>query len=482
MRLFDKVICLTLPRLQERQLRVAAELEAVGLGHFEFFAGVGAGDEAVRRCYAEGRVQRYPPCFRCGKMDCGDPDCNNVLIAPQVAVVVGFQRIMRYVSGSADTAVAMILEDDAVFARRAAGVFASPEFADLIEASGIRSDVPTLIRMAAPSPDPARFAEPGPPEPLRLERSVVMSNYCFLVNRPFAEIAAGRLETIDHTADMIIHAELGQQLNGWTLADPLVSDRSWWLGEVSSLIHPKRHHLEHLARTSGTATAEYQAETRRLARHRKKVLEKDYGIIGSPCCGGQYVSAYLRQHGFDIRHEALGKHGICAWQLAVSDSSYPCIDDAAAESDEFLYFHHWLLYTRRPLDAIASLVIENRKVPASYDFRRRHILARYGVDLDAVTDGIERAVLAYCYWHLLALERKPEAILHVEQLPAACGAYFRGTQFLEPKLTVADLGVGTRYLGIVCSPEPLEPGWQDALSPAAVRLLGEVSGALGYDY
>ncbi len=91
---------MTLPEQRERQLLVVQELEKVGISNYEFFPGFTPDSEEVRRAYSEDRVKRFPDCFRCGKRDCGNPDCNNVLLPAQVAVALGFQAIFRAVEKS----------------------------------------------------------------------------------------------------------------------------------------------------------------------------------------------------------------------------------------------------------------------------------------------------------------------------------------------------------------------------------------------
>ncbi len=477
--IIPKIVCLTLEGAEERQLLVAKEFEKVDIGHYEFFPGYSADSEEVRKAYAEGRVKRYPPCFRCGKLDCGKPDCNNILIPAQVAVVLGFQAIFRSLI-SAGSNIYAICEDDIVFAGYAAELLNSARFQEILQQINLRGNEPVLLRMGRPTYDPNTFHSSTLPGALAVTNNVVMSNYFLVANRAFAEIAYRRLQNIDHTADVIIHDRLATFASCGTINHQLVADRSLCLGEVASLIHPKAKHLEHLQSIGAQHTDQYSLEQQRLQRHRKKALHRDYCIIGSPCCGSHFVSTFLDRNGLQIKHEALGNAGICGWQYTVSDNAYPYISDHAAQSGFFLHFEHLLLYTRNPVQAIPCLIVENKKAPLSYAFRRRHIRNRFGVSLDDYTNPIEQAALAYAYWHLLALERRPEHILHVESMLEDCRIAFPGREFAQDIIAEHDCAAENNYLGYDYPPAPLAAGWIEQLTDPTRQMLQGVSETLGY--
>jgi len=477
---FPRVICLTLPQQRERQTAVVREFDKVGLRDFEFYPGFSATSDAVRQAYAHNRVKRYPDCFRCAKRDCGNPDCNNVLIPSQVAVVLGFQAMLRSVASSAEP-YAAICEDDIAFAVYAKDVLASEGFQDLLRSSGLLSDEPTLIRLGRPRIDDAFIAvDTARRAALRLTDEVVMSNSFFLANRAFARLAEQRLHQIDHTADVIIHHAMTMQARCYTLNLQLVGDHSN-LGDVPSLIHPKPHHLTYLRATQGNASPKLIEEAERVRNHLKKAVSRPFGIAGSPRCGSHFVSAFLRRNLLDIGHEGLGKDGMCAWQLAVKAEDYPYVMERQAKSDFFLHFDRWLVYARNPVDAIPSLVVENRHAPLSYAFRREAIHKDCGVDLDEFTSPVERAARAYAHWYLLALQRRPEGVLRVESLLEDCRANIPGRPFETVEIPREESGAGKPYLGMVHPPQPLESGWMDRLSRETVDILRQVSERLGYE-
>lgn len=481
MAIFPKVICLTLPEQRDRQKAVVREFTRVGIDNYAFFPGFAADAEAVKQAYAQNRVKRYPDCFRCGKRDCGKPDCNNVLLPVQVAVALGFQAMLKTVAQS-EQPYAAICEDDIIFAGYAKRVFAAVEFQQLIESCGLLGDKPALLRLTRPGIDKNTFftTDIELAEALRTSDKIVMSNPFFLVNKAFARIAYQRLDTIDHTADVIIHQVLAPHAQCFTLESQPVADRSWGVGDVPSLIHPKAQHVEYLRGRYGEASPQVARETERLKKHTKKAQSRRYCFIGSPRCGSHYVSAFLRRNGLDIGHELLGADGICAWQFTASSNQYPYISDPQAQSDFFVHAERWFVYARNPVSAIPSLIVENEKAPLSYAFRRELIYQHYGVNLDDFASPIERAARAYAHWYMLALARKPEAVLRVEHFLADCRQYIGDHQFEAVEIEAKESGAGKPYMGVIHVPAKLDSDWAKAVSNTTLDILASVAAALGY--
>ena len=428
LKVFPRCICLTIPEQRKRQMLVVQAFEKVGIRNYEFFPGLLPDSIEVKNAYLQNRVKRYPDCFRCGKRDCGNPECNNVLLPVQVAVALSFQAILRMVEKSEQSYVA-ICEDDIVFAGYAEKVFASDCFKQLINSSGLLGDEPTLVRLARPSIDKEQFFSEHVPFDLCFTCDVLMSNPFFLVNRAFARLANERLNKIDHTADVIIHQAMLSQARCLTLNVQLVGDRSWCLGEIPSLIHPKRHHVDYLRKQCGESASQTLYEAERVKKHIKKAVSRPLCFIGSPRCGSHFVSAFLQKNGIDVRHEALGKDGIVSWQFSVSSARYPYISDQQAISDFFVHADNWFIYARSPITAIPSLIIENEKAPLSYAFRREKIIEVSGIDLNEYVSPVEKAARAYAHWYLLALDRKHTAILHVENFLEDCQTIHQRIQF-----------------------------------------------------
>jgi len=479
--IFPRVICLTLPEERQRQLQVVQEFEKVGIRNYEFFPGYSKDSEEVRSAYVQGRVKRYPDCFRCGKRDCGNPDCNNILLPVQVAVALGFQSILKMVSRAREP-YAAICEDDIVFAGYADKLLGSDAFQELIQACGLLREEPALLRLTRPGIESDAFFSRDIPadETLTVNSNPSMSNPFFLVNRAFARLACQRLNRIDHTADVIIHHDVAALGQSFTLNPQIIADRSWGVGDLPSLIHPKTHHLAYLRERHGESSPQALQEAERLQSHIKKAVCRPYCFTGSPRCGSHYVSAFLRKNGLEVGHESLGRDGICAWQFAVSSDRYPYVADPGAQSDFFVHADEWFVYTRDPLTAIPSLIIENQKAPLSYAFRREAILKRSGVNLDDFASPVEKAARAYAHWYLLALERKPKAVLRVEHLLDDCRRHIAGQAFEAVKISAEEGGAGKPYLGIVHSPVSLAADWMEACSKQTLAVLKDVADRLGY--
>jgi GR25 family glycosyltransferase involved in LPS biosynthesis len=142
---FDAVFCLSMPSSVERRRHIQKHLPALGIERFEFFDAVGPDDPEVQRLFAEDKVARYPPCFRCGELSCGRDDCNNVLIPEQVATCVSFLRLWRHVL-EADLNTVLVMEDDVVFSKYAPQVVKAVLREGFLERIGVKEDIPTLFR------------------------------------------------------------------------------------------------------------------------------------------------------------------------------------------------------------------------------------------------------------------------------------------------------------------------------------------------
>jgi len=478
--LFPKLICLTLSDQRERQSAVVQEFAKVGIHNYEFYPGFSPTSVEVKRAYAENRVKRYPDCFRCGKRDCGSSDCNNVLLPAQVAVALGFQAILKMVANSGQPYVA-ICEDDIIFAGYAGSVLNSRKFHDLLQSSGLLTDRPVLVRLGRPSVGEDFSSMDGAcGVDLRMTDEVVWSNYFFLVNKAFARLAGARLNQINHTADVIIHEFMTTQAHCYTLNLQLAGDRSWGLGDIPSLIIPKKHHLDYLRSMHGESSQKFSNEAERVSNHVKKAVSTEYCFTGSPRCGSHFVSAFLRGNGLDVRHESVGRDGICAWQFAVSSDNYPYVSDRQARSDFFVHADNWFVYARSPLTAIPSLIVENQHAPLSYAFRREAIYMTSGVNLDDFASPEEKAARSYAHWYLLALKRQPKGVFRVEQFLEDCRGNIRSHDFEPVEVSAPESGAGKSYLGFIHKPEIPQHGWIDRLPNETYQILKRVSDTLGY--
>src|ERR1700722_460562 len=111
--LFDRLYVVSLISSRDRREHIVEQFARIGIVDYEFHDAVGHNDPVVAEYYKTNRVALYPPCFRCGKADCGDAGCNNTLIPQQVAVFITYLRLWERVSARKERA--LVCEDDVVF-------------------------------------------------------------------------------------------------------------------------------------------------------------------------------------------------------------------------------------------------------------------------------------------------------------------------------------------------------------------------------
>jgi GR25 family glycosyltransferase involved in LPS biosynthesis len=432
----------------------------------------------VKKAFKEKRVKSFPTCFRCGKAECGNDDCNNILIPSQVAVVLSYQSLFKRIANGLDDIV-LICEDDIVFAGYAREVLTALEVEACLTSAFSKPDSPFLLRLCSPN-RPDYFFHQSAPKEISITNEIIMSNPGYIINRSFARLAASRLENIDHTADVIIHRDLSERTNAFTLRPQVVSDRSWSTGECESLIHPKTNHIENLISIHGANGKIVQLAKERFTNHLKKAVVVDYAFIGSPRCGSHFVSQFLLGNGFDARHEALGKDGLCAWQYTVDYNSHPYISDPRCRDSYFVYPKHYILYVRNPQQAIASLILENEQAPLSYSHRRKMILEHLKIDLDEFSDREERAARSYIHWYELALKRPLEGIVRVEHLYDDLRQIKCFEAIVDISVSKQDSGAGKPYLGVVHERIEMSPDWYLKLSRDTILRLDMISKQFGY--
>jgi hypothetical protein len=74
--------------------------------------------------------------------------------------------------------------------------------------------------------------------------SPTMSNPCYALNRPMAELLLANAARISTTVDIFTHVDMAPQASQFTLEPPLAYELSWSTGELRSDIRPKQVYLE----------------------------------------------------------------------------------------------------------------------------------------------------------------------------------------------------------------------------------------------
>ena len=267
--LFDRVIVISLPASADRRQHIREHFQDIGLADFTFFDALDSRAPEVTKFFEDGKVAQYPPCFRCGKRDCGKPDCNNVLIPAQVAVFATYLALWREIAATDDRV--LVCEDDVLFHPWAARVLS--ELGQRIAAGELifSGTEPALLRLGwALGPDHDADL------PFRFELSLRMSNPCHAVTGAYARALLQEFERIAHTADVYQHKLASiSRTHAVTIFPPIASELSWSMGSFESLIHPKELYARHLDSTGRVDEAEhYRAKISRHYRdvaHRKPV-------------------------------------------------------------------------------------------------------------------------------------------------------------------------------------------------------------------
>ena len=402
---FDSVLVVSLPGSADRRAHVTRHLTAAGLGDFRFHDAIGPDDPAVRQAFAEGRVARFPPCFRCGRLSCGQDDCNNVLIPAQVATVLSYVSLWERIA--AGPGIVLVCEDDVLLHpwwRRVMAMILRQRDAGRIV---LRPDEPALIRLGW-----AEGEDHTPDQPFRLTRAVRMANPCHIITPAFARAILAETGRIDQTADMILHrsARAAQQW-AWTAFPPAATELSWSRGTVESLIHPRPRRSLHLRETGDEAAA--AAHDARMAAHLRHMEHRAVLVVGHPRCGTGFTAALMRQMGLDIGHEADGRDGLSSWMFAV-EGPVPYARDAVARRREGLHWDRLVMPVRDIATAVPSIMRDNVFAPLSYAFRRTHILAQTGIDLNALPDNLHRAVVSFLQWNRLIEAMGPDLVFRIE--------------------------------------------------------------------
>ena len=419
--LCDLTLCLTLKGQQARQERVLSELCVAGIEDVEFFYGVGPDDPAVHDAFASGRVMHYPPCFRCGKETCDNSNCNNILLPVQVAVGISFQRIFAHcIQRGVETAA--VCEDDVVLAAYARRLFAAPSYRDALESSGLFADRPALVRLGGPTcPDgfflPETFQDSFQGT-VSMSSEARVSNYFFLFNRAFAELAVARMERIDHTADVIIHSLLSDQARCLTLAPQLACDRSWALRTEPSLIHPKPEYLIHLRETQGEDSEAFKREAARLQRHRKVAKLFDHGFAGMPGCDFRPLIEACKERGLDIGLEVPGDVGVASSHVALEPDPSR-LSDWCLDVPYFVHVRQRYWLVPDPMACIDWLSRAITRGGAEFDGPNawlRDMLADQQTKPGGLGSGIDLAVRLFISWYGAARKVQPGPMIYHQDL------------------------------------------------------------------
>ena len=440
---FERLYVISLEDSVDRRTYIRRHLSEQNLPDHEFHNAIGSSSEEVSRAYSSGMVKRYPPCFRCGKAACGKADCNNVLIPPQVAVFLTYLELWKKIATRRE--VALIVEDDVAFHPWWREVFSMLECQRDTGTLVVRPDVPTLVRLGW-----AENEEHMPNAPLYVSRQVRMSNPCHIITAAYAELLLDEFHKIDTTADIFLHSSSRASKSfSWTAHPPAATELSWSRGAFQSLIHPKPIRSEFLRAKGDDLAAERNDAA--VASHIKHHYHRQFLVVGHPRCGTGFTAALLNQMELDIGHESDGRDGIATWMFAVNDIA-PYSQAHIAQKREALHWDILIHAIRDPTSAIPSIMRDNIFAPASYQFRRKHIMSFSGIDLNHLENNFHRAVLSYLKWNEMITQMAPQFVFRIEKdharLVNMIQNHHMSSHILPEELNLAPVNQDKPYKGV----------------------------------
>lgn len=403
--LYDRVYVISLPTSRERRRYITRHLAEKGISEYEFHDAIGPDHPDVQKAFTEDKVVRFPPCFRCGKTECGRDDCNNVLIPSQVAVFLSYFTLWQKIERRSECA--LVCEDDLVLHPWWTKVLKM--VADRRESGELEfsPNSPSLIRLGW-----AENPEHAPTQPYRISREVRMSNPLHLITAAYAGMLVNEFRAIENTADMFLHrTSLAAKKFAWTAHPPAGTEMSWSRGTMESLIHPKRIRSQYL-NSKGKYKKASQNDAK-IENHIQHLFYRALLIVGGAHYETDLIARLLSNIGLDVGRETDGRDGIASWMFA-ANGPVPRSHSRISDRRDALRWKALIMPVRDIKDAVPFIMRENRSDPESFDFRRRHILARTGLDLDRLSTTFQRAVVSFLSWIRMVEAIKPDFIFRIE--------------------------------------------------------------------
>lgn len=401
-----KIYVINLKRCKKRKRHIIQEFSKHKIKNYQFFRATNKDDDEVKRIMNTDFVKKYPPCFRCNKNSC---DCtNNVLIKHQIGNWCSYINVMKEIIKNNQQGLIMICEDDIKFTPNGIKTINEMLTPTNFKKYNISMDKPILIR-AGRGHCPLHSLKDKP----SLSKQGMMSNPCFIINIGYAKSFIDNLKQIDATSDMYIHSRLVKTdttIQAHSILPIPVYDLSTRkFKKFRSEIHPKGLN---------------KRDKQRDKQHIKKIKHREFLCVGHPRCGTASMSKYLSTMGHEVGHEHMKRNGISSWMLAVDDINYPW-GDTNIDRKRF-YFAHIIHIVRNPINAIPSIVLENKHSPnnKSYIFRRRHIKRQLNISLPPAKklinspelNQIEVAIKTFIYWNKICEQLNPDIVCKIEDL------------------------------------------------------------------
>jgi tetratricopeptide (TPR) repeat protein/GR25 family glycosyltransferase involved in LPS biosynthesis len=437
--IFDQIYCLNLPRSKDRRQYMQQELARVGITQYVFFDAIDKDSDLVKKAFAEDFVVKFPPCFRCGKRKC---DCeNNVLIAPQVANFLSFQKLWQDIVNN-DYAYCLIFEDDIKFTDYCQEVIYKVFNLEFLQQHGFTKNSESLLRLGWHESEDHTNVNL---DDIKLVPDLLkMSNPCYMITLGMAKKLLFSLKKISTTSDIFIHHWIGQTVNNYTLIPPIVHDLSSSRGDFKSLIHPKQNHIDKLKSSNIISPELITKAEQEFDRHFKRKLVRDILVVGHPRCGSKYMSQLLQAIGLDVKHESMGEQGISSWMFAVYDENNPWAGDKYGVSRFYTDFDFLIQYLRNPRTAIPSILVENQYAPASFDFRQKHIKQAFSEDISLYQTELEKAIVSFIRWNQIIQNQNPDLTVKVESGEAEVLKFCQQNNLVATEFSIDNIATPTK--------------------------------------
>ena len=433
---FDKIYCLSIEHDAQRREHITKEFQRVGITTYRFWDAYTPDSQEVIDFFNNGKVQSFPPCFRCGNVYC---DCaNNILTPPQVSNFLGFIAIFKDISRTCqDDELVAICEDDIIIyenrLKKANELLCKEYLESQLE---YRPEEPFLLRLTSPFQ-----SEDDEKRELTITRDkVVMSNPFFIVNKAAAKIFVDQFDRIGTTSDIFVHNEAGQKINNFSMDPPLCHDLSWNTGQFASTIRPKENHVKYLKK-AGAEKEVIEAAEQKCKKSIARVNPSKILVLGHPRGATGYITEVFKSMDIEVEHEDIGNAGTASWMFAVEDNNPYFLPSYSlyANNRKDNYFEHLIHLVRDPFRSMASIAVENRKAPPSYQYRRKHILRLCDIDLDRYANKLEQAIVSYLYWHKIIHSQEPALTIRVERDLSRLLEFLSKNQLLDQDLQTSSL-------------------------------------------
>ena len=141
---------------------------------------------------------------------------------------------------------------------------------------------------------------------------------------------------------------------------------------------------------------------------------------------------------------------------------------------------------RDPFTAISSIMRENSDAVISLEFRRKHILKEFNVDILLIESPFQQAIASYYYWSKIALEKSnPEVVIRIEDdeetLYDHLSSYGYDIQFTKDLLPPKNINANKKWKGQV-TPKPAINGSEWLMLNNKYKLMiNELCDEFGYD-